>query len=78
VYYVKTDGSDGNLYFPNPMKAMANSYCFRHFYPEWAQVKPKVGTLVLFPGWLEHGVLSNCTDNERVSVSFNLLVDRRV
>ena len=35
-------------------------------------IKPKVGKLLLFPSWLEHGVHINHTDHERMSVSFNI------
>jgi uncharacterized protein (TIGR02466 family) len=35
-------------------------------------VKPAVGKLLLFPGWLEHSVEKNKTDDIRISISFNL------
>jgi ectoine hydroxylase-related dioxygenase (phytanoyl-CoA dioxygenase family) len=28
--------------------------------------------LLLFPGWLEHGVATNETTSDRVSISFNI------
>jgi ectoine hydroxylase-related dioxygenase (phytanoyl-CoA dioxygenase family) len=31
------------------------------------------GRLLLFPGWFAHGVPSNRSNRERVSVSFNLM-----
>ena len=33
---------------------------------------PKEGKILLFPGWLEHGVKTNLTDNVRMSLSFNV------
>jgi ectoine hydroxylase-related dioxygenase (phytanoyl-CoA dioxygenase family) len=34
-----------------------------------------VGKLLLFPGWLQHSVKKNKTDDLRISISFNLLRD---
>jgi uncharacterized protein (TIGR02466 family) len=35
-------------------------------------VPPEVGRLVLFPSWLEHAVGQNLSDDERISMSFNV------
>jgi len=37
------------------------------------QVEPKEGRLVLFPSWLTHRVSVNRTDEERISIAFNLV-----
>ena len=34
--------------------------------------KPEVGKILLFPGWLKHGINTNNTDNIRISLSFNI------
>jgi len=39
--------------------------------------EPVTGRLVLFPGWVPHGVAANPTDEERVSVSFNVRLAKR-
>lgn len=74
VYYFKSNGQDGSLFFESPVKVATTSKCFGHLtsriiYP------PEVGRLILFPGWLEHGVLTNTTNNTRVSISFNIKFD---
>ena len=33
---------------------------------------PQVGKMILFPGWLQHGVNVNNTDNIRMSLAFNI------
>lgn len=71
VYYFKTNGQDGNIFFETPTKTMKNSYCFRTYHKA-LEVEPKVGKLLLFPGWLEHGVATNQTNDDRVSISFNI------
>lgn len=74
-YYFKTNGEDGSIFFEGPAKQLASSYCFRHTQSK-IYYKPIVGRLLLFPGSLEHGVETNFTDNERVSVSFNISFNR--
>ena len=75
VYYFKTDGNDGNIFFETPNKLLTSSFCFNHMHSR-AYYKPEPGKMLLFPGWLEHGVQTNTTDNERVSVSFNVHFNR--
>lgn len=71
VYYFKTNGRDGNFFFETPNKLTKSSYCFRHWQCN-SEHTPQVGKLMLFPGWLEHGVGTNHTDSDRVSISFNI------
>jgi uncharacterized protein (TIGR02466 family) len=75
VYYFKTNGQDGNLFFENPNKLIKNSWCFEHLNNRW-MTSPQVGKIVLFPGWLEHGIEVNTTDNQRISISFNINFQR--
>lgn len=37
-------------------------------------VRVREGTLLLFPSYLEHSVDANRSDDERVSISFNLML----
>ena len=39
---------------------------------EVVSVVPKEGDILFFPGWLKHWVTPNLTDDERISVSFNI------
>lgn len=70
VYYYKTNGKDGDLFFQNPNLAMGTTIyqsCMdAHRY------SPETGRIILFPGWLKHGVHTNETKNIRYSVSFNI------
>jgi len=74
VYYFQTSGNDGNIYFRNPNRHLCNSYAFGHLQDE-VEVKPEVGKILLFPGWLDHGVRTNKEDSERISVSFNITLN---
>jgi len=75
VYYVKTNEKDGSIFFDTPNKVSRNSFAYRTF-QQRVSYPPSVGKLLLFPGWLEHGIETNTTDHDRVSVSFNIVFDR--
>ncbi len=71
VYYYRTNSQDGSFFFESPNPYFEVSNCFkkladRNFY------KPEPGKILLFPGWLRHGIFKNDTDNERISISFNI------
>jgi len=71
VYYIKTNGEDGNLFFETPNPHLGTSKLFSNLTPRH-EYKPEEGNLMLFPGWLMHGIQTNTTDNERISLSFNI------
>jgi len=75
VYYIKTNGQDGEIFFMDPNPAMNATYCFSTLPKRYAHA-PEEGKMVIFPGWLLHGVNSNQTDDVRISISFNILFDR--
>lgn len=75
VYYHKTNGKDGNIYFESPNSNLVSSVPFNHLsHP--ITYDPEEGGLLLFPGWLKHGIKKNTTDETRISLSFNLYFDR--
>ncbi len=61
VYYFKTEGSDGKLFFRSDLKYYGRQY-----------ITPREGMLLLFPGSLKHGITTNTTDIDRISISFDL------
>jgi uncharacterized protein (TIGR02466 family) len=71
VYYFKTNGNDGSIRFRNPMTQFTTSFLLEHLHP-LLNFPPQNGKLLLFPGWLDHDVETNTTDNERISISFNI------
>jgi uncharacterized protein (TIGR02466 family) len=75
VYYVKTDGNDGDLVFENPNRLISTSYLL-NTWQEALHHKPQVGKLILFPGWMVHRVEKNPKDSERISFSFNIMFNR--
>ncbi len=62
VYYYQTSGDDGSLFFEGSSGQAE----------ERAEIKPKQGSVVIFPSWLRHGVYTNLKNEDRVSISFNI------
>ena len=80
VYYVKTPDKCGNIVFDNPSQdAMEHTYHNTKFkgynsfnsITHWRQAKEN--SLLVFPGWLKHGVEPNLSNEKRISISFNIL-----
>ena len=77
VYYVKVpEGDCGRLVVQDPRQAY--SYGSRFFVERYSggstEIDPIEGKMYLFPSSLEHFVLSNNVDEDRISISFNLIV----
>lgn len=74
VYYYQTNERDGSIFFVTPTLAMTNSIFTK--FSDNIYVKPEEGKLIMFPGWLQHGVSANTTDSTRVSLAFNIYFER--
>ena len=76
VYYVKVPADNtraGNLCFRDPVSARqyTNSY-YRNVQNSMCCLPPVEGRLTFFPGWFEHSVKENETDEDRIAISFNI------
>ena len=38
------------------------------------RIEPEEGSIILFPSYIPHSVETNSHDDERISISFNLMV----
>jgi uncharacterized protein (TIGR02466 family) len=77
VYYIKANENSGDtefygdsrlefynqLYFDNSNKNTFSSVVY----------KPIVGRVLIFPSWVPHSVKSNKSDEDRISISFNIV-----
>lgn len=73
-YYIQTNGNDGDFTIPCTQKPLEMQ---AKIFPNLAKrltIPPKVGRLILFPGWMDHGIKTNTTESDRVSISFNISV----
>jgi uncharacterized protein (TIGR02466 family) len=75
VYYYKTTGDDGDIFFESPVEGSTSSSVYAKYAERWKHT-PKVGKIILFPGWLKHGVIRNTKESKRHSISFNVFFDR--
>lgn len=78
VYYISLRAPEcGSIYFRDPRVASRMlSYPASEptdFTTSEVRMPPEEGRLYVFPGWLEHGVEENQSDQDRVSLSFNVL-----
>lgn len=71
VYYYKTNGEDGNIFFMSGNESCKNSICFGSYGDRWIH-SPVIGKIILFPSYLSHGITTNTSDSIRHSISFNI------
>ena len=78
VYYIKSLSNSGNIEFKHPASKSIESYWnekISNINPSnscvW-EIEPVENRLLIFPSWLEHQVLPNVTQKDRISLSFNL------
>ena len=76
VYYYKTNNVDGDLFFISPNPHLDTSHSYQRYGEPWVH-KPQEGKILLFPGWLKHGVRTNSTDSTRISLSFNIYFNHK-
>ena len=78
TYYVNCNEESGPIYFINPaMNGIEYDWKdsitnFNSATSPEIHITPKVGDLLIFPGWLSHGVeINNSKNFNRISISFN-------
>jgi uncharacterized protein (TIGR02466 family) len=78
IYYHRTSSTGGSVIFESP-NVYFNIYDFPNNGNQCrkdVEYTPQVGRLLLFPSWLTHFVDVNRTQDERVSLSFDLKLRR--
>ena len=82
AYYVKAENRAGNIVFFDPRQANVfhhpSSKKANDLNGQIKSITPKPGTLVLFPSYLEHKVEENLSSEERIVVSFNVSLIRKI
>ena len=79
VYYVKVPKNSGEIGFHDPRSMMASRTLDEEYLngvPAPVQfVMPNAGDCYYFPSWLEHEVRENESEEDRVSIAFNVCVE---
>ena len=84
VFYVKVSKNSGRITFSNPNDLLMESYLhgknlnlnYDSVYYALSSIftlEPKENCLIIFPSWLVHRVEPNGSDEDRISISFNLV-----
>lgn len=78
VFYVDANEKSGNLKFFNPyINEISREWAdhIKNFNPMNdvdTEIMPRSGLLILFPSFLPHSVNPNLSEEERISISFNI------
>lgn len=73
VYYYRVSDEQGGLCFNNPNLMIYNAeFPEGRTSPQSVEIIPKDGDIILFPAWLQHSTMENTTDEERISIAFNI------
>ena len=78
VFYLSTPPESGHLVVYNPGLNRLWSGCAltqtkNEFTGDMLRIEPQEGTVLLWPAYLPHSVETNNHDEERISISFNIL-----
>ena len=78
TYYVKAPKDCGQIVFRDPRPvAITNGFMVNRFDKgEFRKVKPIEGLLILFPSYLDHFVEPSNADEDRISISFDIVVTK--
>ena len=78
VYYLDTNGKDGNLVLNNVHPHLVANGLLTDVYKYGDLELPlENGIIMLWPSQLRHRTLVNQTDHERISISFNVILERK-
>ena len=78
VYYIKADENSGDLEFYGDSRL--EFYNQLYFYSSnkntisFVRYKPIVGRVLIFSSWIPHLVKPNKSDEDRISISFNISI----
>ena len=74
VFYVKCPEGCGNIRFYDPRPHINTAPDMKYYNDgnKYHWFPPVPNTLIMFPAWLEHDVEPNQSQEERISISFNI------
>ena len=80
VYYVKVPENSGSIVFHDPrgnhLQASVDMQYLAGAAPPVYAIQPKEGECYYFPTWLEHEVTENLSEEDRISIAFNIYIDQ--
>ncbi len=80
-YYAKVPANSGSFViedFSRPMRYLQLPFQEPNFINSFTiKVPPSAGDLLFFPAWMEHAVEANQSDEDRISIAFNVALINR-
>lgn len=84
VFYVKQpkveEGRSGMIEFINPCQQsspLASKGFLNAGFEPFFRVRPNVGQIVIFPSYLVHSVYPNESDEDRISIAYNIRLNKK-
>ena len=81
AYYVRAPESCGDIIFydprPAPVYSHPNATSPNSLNAQVNGISPREGALVLFPSYLDHSVNENLSNDERIVISFNIVIQMK-
>tara|TARA_B100000963_G_C22606001_1_gene662527 strand:- start:843 stop:1445 length:603 start_codon:yes stop_codon:yes gene_type:complete len=81
AYYVRAPESCGDIIFydprPAPVYSHPNATSPNSLNAQVNGISPREGALVLFPSYLDHSVNENLSNDERIVISFNIIIQMK-
>jgi uncharacterized protein (TIGR02466 family) len=82
AYYIKLAPGAGNIEFYDPVRERTmQSLPLKSGAPlsgQTLEYECEVGSLIIFPAWLQHAVCANTSSEDRISISFNMFVEQTI
>jgi hypothetical protein len=78
VYYLKVPKGSGEIRFYDPRGPIVrHTQCQQYYFGDvyYDTVTPEEDTMIFFPPWFEHSVSPTQTNEERISISFNVFLE---
>ena len=71
--YHSSDSHGSESYATDSNGYYSHGYDYNGY--EYHYIEPREGQIIFFPCWLEHDVESSKTDDERISIAFNVRIN---
>jgi uncharacterized protein (TIGR02466 family) len=73
TYYFRVSDQQGSIRFNNPNPLMFHcNFPQGRLSPQTTDIVPDDGDVIVFPSWLVHGTQKNLSEEQRISIAFNL------
>ena len=72
VIYINVNSNSGSFQLINPTPLVESMFPSNYNYKSIFEIQPQNGLIFLFPSWLSHRALPNKSNQDRISISFNI------